>query len=160
MRLKGPWFLSIKARPTGSDLIDVFNAENIKSADARGGVDLNFVSLAFADQGASDGRAYGNLAVLRFRLMIADDLVYHLVARITISEGHRCAEHHFVPGEFGNLDHLSASDFVLDLTDLQVEQRLPFLRRVKFSVFRKIAMLASLFDFTDIFGPLDALEPF
>ena len=91
--------------------------------------------------------------------MVADNLIYHLVARITISQGHRGAEDDFLSGQFRNIDHLGARELIFHFTDLHIEQRLAFLGGVKFGIFRQVAVAARLFDIANIFWPLDGFQP-
>ena len=93
---------------------------DVESTNARGGADLNFFSLVLADQCPSDGRANGNLTVLRFRLVIAEDLIYPRIARVTIGERHRGTEYNLLAGKLGNVYDLGPRDFVFDLPDLQI----------------------------------------
>jgi hypothetical protein len=48
--LKRSCCLSRTARPTGTgELFDIVDAKDVESTNARGGADLNFLSLVFAD---------------------------------------------------------------------------------------------------------------
>ena len=118
-------------------------------------MDLNLVSLALADQCTGYGRANRNFSVLGLCLMITYDLIYHLIAGITIGQRHRSAEYDFVARQLGNLDDLRAREPIFDLSNLDVQKRLPFLGRVKLGILRQISVVAGLFNFANDFWPFN-----
>jgi hypothetical protein len=99
--------------PSLPALIDKVQTQYLKGANARRGTDLNLVSLALADQGTSDRRADRYLSVLGLGLMIADDLVNGLLARVSISQGDRGPENDLVSRELGDFDDLGPSQLIL-----------------------------------------------
>src|SRR5215208_372738 len=119
---KGHLSLSDRLARTGTgNLVDKFDAENFKRANARGSANLNFISLALADQSARDGRTDRDLTVLRLRLMIADDFVYHLVPGIAIRQTDGRSKKNLVAGQLGNINHLGPGNLVFHLADLHIE---------------------------------------
>src|SRR5262245_31441909 len=76
------------APPVDGHLLDVRYTQNLKRTDARRSADLNLISLALANQSTGYGRADRNFPVLGLCLMITDDLIYHLIASITIGQRH------------------------------------------------------------------------
>src|ERR1043166_3529880 len=104
-------------------LLFKFHAENLKRARPGGRAHLGLVAFGFTDESARDRRADGDFAIFRLRLMVAHYLVHHLIP-VFVNERDRRAEDHLFARQLGDLDHLRARHFVLDLTDLDIEQRL------------------------------------
>src|ERR1041384_5549851 len=157
VRLKRTWF-PLGGGAAEQNLIHVGDAQDFKRTYSGRGLDLDVVSLGLADQRACDRRADGDLPVLRLSLMITDDLIYHLVAGITIDQRNRGPEYNLIPGQFGNIDDLRAGELVFEFANLKVEQRLAFFGGVKFGIFRQIPMSSRLFDIANVLGTFDALK--
>src|SRR3954464_9366588 len=90
--------------------------------------------------------------------MITDDLIYHLVASVTIDERNRGAEYDFLAGELRDVDNLRARQAVLDFANLNVEERLAIFRSMEFGIFREVAVFPRLFDFANVLWTLDAFQ--
>src|SRR3989338_4115536 len=140
---------------TQASVVEV-QTQYFQSADSGGSADLDLVSLGLADQSTGNGRANGDLAVFRLRLVVTHNLIYDLFAGIAIGQRHRGAKYNFIAGKLGDLDDLGPRQPVLDLPYLDIEKPLPLLRCVKLGVLGKIAMPSGLFNLLNKLWPLHA----
>src|SRR6516225_6189217 len=130
--------------PTCTQCLLVLNLENFIAARALGRRHLGAVALGLADQRARNGRGDRNLAVAHVGLVLADDLVFDLVAGILVLQRHGGAELDLVAAELGRIDHLGATDLVLDFGHLGLVETLRLLGSVVLGIFGQIAVLSGV----------------
>src|SRR5471030_1280990 len=137
----------------------VAHIDYFKFAHAPRRLHLDHVARVFADQRAGDGRADGNLAVLDIGLVVADDLVGHLVAARLRLQVHRGAKHATAVGiEQLGVDHLCIGELALDLGNASFDKALPLLGGVVLGVLGQIDVRARLRDRADHAVPVDRLQ--
>src|SRR5215813_14237245 len=122
----------------------VLNLENFVAARAPRRRHLGAVALGLADQCARNGGRDRNLAIAHVRLVLADDLVFDLVAGILILQRDRRAKLDFVAAELGGIDDLGAADLVLNLGHLGLVEPLRLLSSVVLGILGQIAVLPSV----------------
>src|SRR5690606_20018637 len=87
------------------------------------------------------------LALLDVRLVVADDLVAHLLVGLDIGDVHGGTEDHLAGmRDAGDVDNLSVLQASLDITNARLDHALLLARGMVFGVFLEIAQLARLGD--------------
>src|SRR5690606_20735225 len=126
---------------------DMTHLDDLVLDHAAGGLDRHHVAFFLADQRPGDRRTHRQLALLDVRLVVADDLVAHLLVGLDIGDVHGGTEDHLAGmRDAGDVDDLSVLQASLDITDARLDHALLLARGVVFGVFLEIAQLARLGD--------------
>src|SRR3989344_1311113 len=105
------------------------------------------ITLFLGDQGASDGRADGDLAELDVSLVLTNDLIGHAFVSLNVSDLYRGAENHFAGrGNGRDIDDLRVLHAPFDITDTRLNHTLLLASSVVFGVFFKVTQLAGRAD--------------
>src|ERR1700733_5855170 len=157
-----PWACGSRAAPhvkkalTASGLLPL-DLDNLVGLGAAGRHHLYLHALLFADQGSSERRGDGDLALFGIGLRLADNLPYRLFVGVLIDQSDGRAKGKGLAGKLRHINNFGARQLVLKLGDAAFIERLRFLGGVIFSIFRQVAVRARVGNLLDDARPLDLL---
>jgi integron integrase len=148
------------ARPAGAagGCLLVAHVDDLVALDAAGGLDLDRVAGVLADEGAGDGGADEDAALLDVGFVLADDLPRRRGAGLVLDVDGRAEDDAAVGMDVLRVDDLRVGELGLDVADTRFYEPLVVARGLVLGVLREVAVRARLGDGLRGLGALDVLE--